>query len=189
MDILDLFHVNGYSGQSEVKEFIDDPAVLFVSNRDGTFSERAAELGIADRGQGRGVVCFDYDRDGDIDVFIANNGGPPRLYRNEVGNRSAFLQIALRDRGPNTQAIGARIHVSVGRTTQMRELRAGSNYVSQDPALAHFGLGDARVIDVLRIVWPDGDEAAFEGTPANQFVTIVRDEPTLRVESGPRRAR
>ena len=41
--------------------------------------ESATRLGCDLRGQGRGVVCLDYDRDGDLDLFIANNGEAPRL--------------------------------------------------------------------------------------------------------------
>jgi len=46
--------------------FQADPSRCFVSNGDGTFTERGAELGVADTGEGRGVVAFDYDRDGDL---------------------------------------------------------------------------------------------------------------------------
>ena len=60
--------------------------------------------GVADRGQGRGVVCFDYDRDGDIDLFIANNGGPPTLFRNDFGTAQHWLAVGLRGRAPNTEA-------------------------------------------------------------------------------------
>jgi hypothetical protein len=68
---LDLFHVNGWPGDAR---FAQDPSRLFLSNGDGTFTERSAELGLVDTGDGRGVVCFDYDRDGDLDIFVANNG-------------------------------------------------------------------------------------------------------------------
>ena len=73
---LDLFHVNGWSSRDASATFHADPSRLFVSNGDGTFTERAAELGLVDTGLGRGVVAFDYDRDGDVDLFVASNDGP-----------------------------------------------------------------------------------------------------------------
>jgi len=94
---LDLAHVNGF-GSSEggiSAEFFKDPTRLFMSNGDGTFTERALELGLVDTGLGRGIVCFDYDRDGDIDMFIANNNQPPKLFRNDGGNTNSFLNIKL----------------------------------------------------------------------------------------------
>ncbi|MCB9565769.1 MAG: VCBS repeat-containing protein [Myxococcales bacterium] len=51
---------------------------LWVNQGGGVFLGRAAR-GIADRGQGRGLVTFDYDRDGDLDVFVANHAGRPAL--------------------------------------------------------------------------------------------------------------
>ena len=83
---LDLFHVNGFvplGGREEPNPvgsiFWNDPSRLYMSNGNGTFTERSEELGLVDTGQGRGVVCFDYDRDGDVDVLVANNSGPHSL--------------------------------------------------------------------------------------------------------------
>jgi hypothetical protein len=169
---LDLFHVNGWplSGL-----FSDKPARLFMSNGDGTFREQAEVAGIADRGFGVGIACFDYDRDGDVDVFIANNDGPARLFRNENGNEGSFLQVRLRGRSPNTQGIGARIYATSDSRTQMQELRAGTNYVSQDPAEAHFGLGAAITIDEIRVVWPDRFVWSVQRFVANRMLIVDRD--------------
>ena len=87
----DLFVTNGWFDESlhasagrasDPGEFAADPSRLFMSNGDGTFTERAAALGIDHAGQGRGVVCTDYDVDGRVDIFIANLGGAPSVYRN-----------------------------------------------------------------------------------------------------------
>lgn len=180
---LDLFHVNGMGYVDDdpmgffvegAAEFHFDPARLFVANGDGTFREQAVLRGIADTGQGRGIVCFDYDRDGDIDVFIANNAQPVRLYRNDGGNRESFLSIKLRGRGANREAIGARVYVTSAGQTQMREIRAGSNFESQDPAIAHFGLASTVKVDEVHIVWPDQTSLRCPELPANQF--LVADQ-------------
>jgi len=182
---LDLFHVNGFVQQAALSEFGADPARLFVSNGDGTFTQRAEELGIADTGQGRGVACFDYDQDGDLDIFITNTGQPTKLYRNDGGNALNFLDVKLRGIAPNTEAIGARIYLTVNGVTQMRELRAASNFVSQDPTGAHFGLGTATTVPLVRVVWPDGAVTNRSNVAANGVLTIgqageqATDVPTL----------
>ena len=87
---LDIFHVNGMGDtdsswwREEFNWFLEDRSRLFVSNGDATFTEKAQALGIDDPAQGRTVVCFDYDRDGDIDIFVANNGQLSRLFRNNT---------------------------------------------------------------------------------------------------------
>jgi hypothetical protein len=183
---VDLFHVNGFgvpNGEPWMVPFVMDPARLFVSDGDGTFTQRAEDLGVADTGQGRGVVAFDYDRDGDVDLFVANNGGESRLYRNDGGNERNYLGVKLRGRAPNTEAAGARIFVTAGGTRQMRELRVGSNFVSQDPVEAHFGLGNAASATEVEIVWPDGKHRFLGKTPANQLLVIDQPGPDVDEQS------
>jgi enediyne biosynthesis protein E4 len=169
---LDLFHVNGFS-LANATEFFTDPSRLFVADGNGHFSERAAAVGLDDRGQGRGVVCFDYDRDGDIDLFVFNNGQPPRLYRNDNGNRGHHLTVLLRGAAPNTEALGARVFLTAGGRTQMRELQAGGNFVSQNPVAAHFGLGAVATVDQLRVVWPDGRETVLGPLAAGGEIVVA----------------
>ncbi|MBA6362217.1 VCBS repeat-containing protein, partial [Colwellia sp. BRX8-8] len=59
----DLFVVNGMYGENIEKMFLDDPSRLFLANGDGTFKESSIDVGIDDKSMGRGLVCFDYDKD------------------------------------------------------------------------------------------------------------------------------
>lgn len=179
---LDIFHVNGFKlrpGDLRPQEFFTDPSRMFVSNGDATFTEQSSVLGVDDGGQGRGIVCFDYDRDGDIDIFVANNQEAPILYRNDGGNDLRYLDVKLNGTAPNTEGVGAKIYLTVGGITQMRELRAGSNYASQNPVVAHFGVGSATVVDELRVVWPDGDVTTLTNLLADQLVTLPLSMPVL----------
>ena len=160
--------------------FLDDPSRLFISNGDGTFTERSSEAELVDRGQGRGVVCFDYDRDGDVDIFVANNSGQHALYRNEGGNQNNFLTVRLSSPSPNSKAVGARIYLTLGSLTQMRETKAGNNYVSQQPDEVYFGLGKATHVDELRVLWPNGQLDVYRNLPANQFLLLEQGPPRLR---------
>jgi hypothetical protein len=180
---LDLFHTNGFQAHG-ADDFHTDPTRLFLNRGDGRFSEHAEALGITDRGQGRGVVCFDYDRDGDVDLFIAQNGGPPLLYRNELPPGAHFLALRLVGVGPNREAIGARVIATAGGRRQLRELRAGSSYLSQDPALVHLGLGGATRADEVEIRWPDGQLEVYRDLAADRLHVLEQGGavavPTLR---------
>lgn len=169
---LDIFHVNGISqGASAI--YLDDPSRLFFANGDGSFTEFSSPLGLIDDKQGRGVVCFDGDRDGDIDIFIANNNDGPSLFRNDGGNNLNYLNIDLVGAAPNTAAIGARVFVALEGVTQMREISSGNNYVSQNPTEQHFGLNDADFIDSIRIVWPDQTETSRNIIASNRRVQVT----------------
>ncbi len=165
----DVLHVNGWQGPA----FETDPVRLFLSNGDGTFSETAAQLGLVDVGKGRGLSCFDYDRDGDIDVFISNNNGGSSMWRNDGGNLNPWVNVTLKGLGPNVHGVGGRVYVTTGSGTQMRELRMGGNFSSQDPTEAHFGLGEAvTTIDELEVIWPDGLESRRADVSAERAVEV-----------------
>lgn len=83
---LDIYVCNSGDVKGDDKE-----NELFINNGDLTFTERAAEFGLADRGFTTHAVFFDYDLDGDLDVYILNNSyqaiGSFNLMKNERPNR------------------------------------------------------------------------------------------------------
>ncbi|NNE43002.1 MAG: hypothetical protein HKN12_02230, partial [Gemmatimonadetes bacterium] len=165
---LDIYHVNGWYQTT----FEMDPARFWKNAGNGTFVEIAAPLGVDDTGQGRGLSCFDYDRDGDLDLFIANNYQAPVLYRNDGGNSLNWLGVDLAGPSPNREAIGSRVRIVTMGGTQLRETRSGCNFVSQDPTDVHFGLGSAATVDSVEITWPDGAVTVLEDVAANQTITV-----------------
>ena len=91
--------------------------------------------------------------------------------RNAYADGNHYLQVRLNGAGLNTQGIGAWIEVTADGETQVREIRASNNFVSQSPAEAHFGLGDADQVDVY-VRWPDGTETTMNDVAADQLLTI-----------------
>ncbi len=69
---LDIYVCNAgiYSGDEQDNE-------LFINNQDGTFIEQAKEYNLADSGITTHAAFFDYDKDGDLDVYILNNSFIP----------------------------------------------------------------------------------------------------------------
>ena len=71
----------------------------------------------------------------------------------------------------NRHGVGAWITVTTAGGTQVREVGAGNNYASQNPAEAHFGLGQHVVADI-EVRWPDGTETTMDDVWADQWLTI-----------------
>ena len=165
----DIFHVNGWSESSEktVNDYRSDAARLFHNQGDGTFREISQSVGIIERGQGRGLVCFDADRDGDIDILVANNESEQlKFYKNNLDNGNRYITIELEDFG-----IGAKVWVRSNSISRVKEIYAGSNFVSQNPFEAHFGLGELEVVDVT-VEWPDGTVTEVKEARTNQLLKV-----------------
>jgi hypothetical protein len=74
--------------------FKGSASALFHNNRDGTFTDVSQKAGIAEHiGKGLGVIAFDYNNDGKIDIFQANDGVPNFLFRNQ--GDGTFEEVAL----------------------------------------------------------------------------------------------
>jgi len=135
------------------------------------FVPRGWVEGLASKHDGRGWVPADFDRDGDLDVFLVNNNGPWQYFENRLPARS-WLTVNLQGRGANTFGVGARITVEVAGATQVREIHLGSGYLSSPPPEAHFGLGDAEAVDRIVVRWPDGQTQRLEDVKACQVLTL-----------------
>ncbi len=80
-----------YSGPQDYSPVADQ---LFRNNGDGTFSDVSDASGIgAVAGTGMGMICFDYESDGDTDVFVCNDNMPNFLFQND--GRGQFTEVAL----------------------------------------------------------------------------------------------
>jgi len=139
---LDLYLVN------------DGSANRLFSNDGGVFTD-VTDIPLGDAGSGRGFAWGDHDGDGDLDIYLAGaqaNG----LLRNEEHSGNSWLHVSLEGLASNKAGIGARVSVTAGGLTQVREVSGGSGYASQHSLPSEFGLGSAAIVDLVRVEWPNG---------------------------------
>jgi hypothetical protein len=122
----------------------------------------------------RGLAVGDLDDDGRLDVVVNDLDGSPQLLRNELAGAGNWLSVRLEGAGQNRNAIGATVTVRAGGRAQIRLVQSGSSYISQDDMRAHFGLGQAAVVDSLEVRWPDGSSTRQSGLKANQVVKVTQ---------------
>ncbi len=179
---LDVFVTNGSTFQEleDPERLIPQPDRLFRNEGDGLFTDVSGSAGITTLPPrvGRGATFADYDRDGDIDIFIVNNHAAPTLLRNDGGNRNNWLQVELVGSGANSDAIGAKIEVTTPRGTQRREVYAGESYLSANSLIATFGVARATQIESLQVTWQDGTVERRHNIPTNQRVRVVQNRRT-----------
>ncbi|MCA9697114.1 MAG: ASPIC/UnbV domain-containing protein, partial [Myxococcales bacterium] len=133
--------------------------------------------GLVDEGQGRGLISFDYDRDGDLDIFLANQGGKPKLFRNDSLTGNHWLQVDVRGSVSNRDGLGARIEVVTEGQTQLFEVGAGStSYLGHSQRTAHFGVGAATTVELVRVRWPaSGQVQEFTQVAADQVMLVTEN--------------
>ena len=169
---LDLFVTNGWDPS------LPDQSHVY-RNDGGVFTDVSNASGVTDDQLGRGLLSFDYDNDGDLDVFMVNHGNTqPILYRNDGGNANDWLKIKLHGTESNRDGIGALITIdpdaNVVGDEFVREINAGSNFLSQNDLTAHIGLGlDADPVDLITVKWPSGFIQSLSNVAANQVINLT----------------
>ncbi|WP_168205080.1 CRTAC1 family protein [Bythopirellula goksoeyrii] len=172
---LDIAHSNGMT----IAFPFQNQSVFFRNDGDREqpqLVDVATQVGITDQEQGRGLLTFDYDRDGDLDMFVVNYSGPPMLYRNDGGNVQDWLDVRTVGDTSNRGGVGAYLTVTPDLSEPdvfyVREMNANSNYLAQSEMMAHFGLGDVETIDQVTVQWPSGYVQHFEDVAPNQVLVI-----------------
>ena len=174
---LDLFIANGhiYPQVDSFPQYGESYNQLnqFFLNEQGHFKEYPLQ-GI--RLSSRGVAFGDYDNDGDVDILVTNIDAPPTLLRNDGDNRNSWLTLKLVGTKSNKFAIGAIVRATTGKLTQVREVRSGNSYASQNDMRVHFGLGDSIKVDQLEVIWPNGQVTQLSDIPVRQEFTIRQEK-------------
>lgn len=145
----------------------------------GFFEDVSAQIGVGEiSGQywSWGGDLFDYDNDGDLDIFIVNLDQPSVLLRNDGGNNNHWILIDLTGTESNRDGIGARVTVRTGNLKQTEELKTSTGYLSQNDPRLHFGLGDKNRVDEIVIRWPGGTTQRLTDIEADQIISVT--EPT-----------
>jgi enediyne biosynthesis protein E4 len=141
------------------------PDTLYHNNGDGTFTEVAKEAGVDDANHyfGLGAVWSDFNNSGKLDLFVANDGEPNYLYRNEGNGR--FKEIGY-DAGVAVSEDGveqANMGLALGDYLNVGRISVVVTHFSDEYAAMYRNDGGMSFTDVSRTAGISRESAPFVG--------------------------
>ncbi|MCB9853173.1 MAG: VCBS repeat-containing protein [Phycisphaerales bacterium] len=182
--LLDLVMTNGMRmpplNMNPDPTFNSDPSLLFLNTGDfvtgPTFVERSTQAGFIDTNNGKGLVAFDADNDGDLDIVISSNRDPFRFFRNDSNpGPDRWLEIDLKSPPGNAaDGIGAKVTLTIGAASYTRFAFANPSFMSSGTHRLHFGFPSTAMIDTIEIAWPDGSVNLLHNVLPGRVIEAMR---------------
>ena len=146
---------------------------LLRNEGDGLFVD-VVDSSFAAADSSTGAAWGDFDADGDLDLVVADQSGANRVYRNDQATGNHWFELDLIHPNGASSCPGARVRiVTDGDQVQIREVAAGGGWLSSDAPTVHFGLGEATVIDTLKVTMPGCIWPMQTNLPADQVLTLA----------------
>lgn len=174
----DIFAVNGHVADDiekvQTRVTYKQRPHLFRNGGQGKFEEVTAAAGpaLSTAMVARGAAYGDFDGDGDLDIVITTNGGPPRVLRNDGDRAQGVLRVRTAGVTSNRDGIGAHVQITTGGQKRWQIVKTGSSYLSQSELPVSFGVAGVAVVDEVRVTWPSGRVDVATKVPANQQIVI-----------------
>lgn len=156
---------------------------LFFNNGDGTFLKDDASVLCTDAENSISPSFSDFDKDGDLDIFVANNRYKSNtLYVSDASTRgNHWVGFDLTGTASNKDAIGARVRVkcTIGgqKVWQSRQCNSLSGGVSsQSSRIVHFGLAESSSIDSVIVNWPSGCVSYLSNQTADTLISLTEPQ-------------
>ena len=176
-------HIDDYRFRNEPWKMAPQ---LFQNLGFGQFSDVSAATGSYFKGEylGRGVARLDWNRDGLPDAVIVHQDRPVALLKNETTPAGHGLVVELHGVTSNRDAIGAKLRVTAGEREQVLEVCGGDGFFCSNERRQFIGLGNADLVQVLEVDWPEGGRQRWTDIPADCLVILVEGQP-LRIQRRP----
>ncbi|MEN8788740.1 MAG: CRTAC1 family protein, partial [Flavobacteriaceae bacterium] len=135
----------------------------FSGGPQGDFVNKSASYIKQDTLISGATAMGDLDNDGDLDIITNNINTPASLYINKTDDSASYLKLKFNYRSPNKIGIGTKVYSYHDGILQYKELYTVRGFQASSEPILHFGYGKEKMVDSLRIVWPDKTSQLLTG--------------------------
>ncbi|MBX2871634.1 MAG: VCBS repeat-containing protein [Saprospiraceae bacterium] len=149
--------------------------IMYRNLGDLTFESSVSNSPLNSSLGGYGTACIDVNKDGNLDIIIANSGATDgnQLLMNQGENGHHWINLELEGTLSNRDAVGASLCLYSGELRLCDQLMAGTGYASQNSMRLHFGLGENTTIDSLIVKWPSGQKEVYTELWVDSYYHII----------------
>lgn len=113
----------------------------------------------------------DFDNDGDLDIVTNNLNAVPTILEN-INNKGNYLKLKFENVAKNPFGIGTKAFAYVKGKQQYKELYAARGFQSSSEPMLHFGFGEEKLLDSIKIIWPDMTFQTIKNIETNQTLKL-----------------
>ncbi len=150
--------------------------IIFTNDGNMHFSKLPGENGFNTADFSNGMAYADLDRDGKLDIIVNHVNAPATIYKNISHTDGHFITVKLKGPGTNVDGLGCSVIVYTGDKKQISTMQTTRGYFSSVEPLLHFGLGQVRKVDSVKVYWDHKSMSVITNVPVDKELKINFDK-------------
>ncbi len=171
---VDLWDVADFETAMNISPSVKLSNYTYRNNRDYTFENVSQFWGLDEKSFSNGSAYADLDNDGDLDLVVNNINDAAFIYRNnsEKLDHSNFIRIIPVADVHGKNILNTKVWIEADNQQQYHEITSVRGMYSTSEHIAHFGIGSAKKVEKIKLLWPDGKVNTMKNQKANQVIKL-----------------